>query len=56
MGESVVTGRILKKVAEKKQESVLSELCECGVKQGAYTIALCKKNEFESIFLERFAK
>ena len=56
MGEPVVTSRILKKVAEKKEDSVLSVLCVCGVKRGAYTIALCKKNEFESIFMERFAK
>ena len=48
MGELVVTSRVLKKVAEKKEDSVLSVLCVCGVKRGAYTIALCKKNEFES--------
>lgn len=56
MGKFVVISRILKKVAEKKEDSVLSVLCVCGVKKGAYTIALCKKNEFESIFIVWFAK
>ena len=46
----MVISRVLKEVAEKKEGSVLSVFCVCGVKKGIYAIALCKKDEFESSF------
>ena len=43
--------RILKEIAEKRKEAVISVLCVTGIRNGKYTMFLCGSNALQGILV-----